>query len=178
MPVVKRGFQKVQSVRRAQIGRNRKAMVKREPNGREQRDHGPDRGTDELQARRKAITGDTRKPIDVEDPIDVLHRGTVRHLTDVQAVAASEWRRARAVLHAGGPTLAQAREPAGEAREISEERFQRAMKVVGDVDRALYDRGIAVFEETRRVVIDREKPRRLGDLKSGLNAVAIVVGIA
>lgn len=175
---MKRGFQKVQSLRRAQIGRNRKAVAKREPNGREQRDHGPDRGTEELQARRKAVTGDTRKPIDVNDPIDVLHKGTVKHITDVQALAAGEWRRARAVLHSGGPTLAQAREPEGEPREMSEDRFQKAMKIVGAVDRALYAKGMAVFEETRSVVIDRERPRRLDDLKAGLNAVARVVGVA
>lgn len=171
------GFDKYLSRRKIAAGRKRDALVKREANGRAQRDHGPDRGTDELQARREKVTGDARRPIDIEDPIDVLHRGQVKHLSDLQAEAASIWRRSSRVVASGGPVLAQFREPSGEGREITELEFRRAIHSLGKIDTALMGVGMAVLQEARSVVIHKQAPKRLDDLRAGLDAIVSALSL-
>lgn len=151
-------------------------MAEREPSGRVKRETGPDRGTERVQEIREQVAGDRRKPIDLSDPIDVLYRGHIKHLTDWQAQAAHTWRSHRDVVQVGGPVMAQQREP-GEGGEISELRHRRALDGLNAIDRALAAEPAAVRLEVRGVVIDRRPCQRLGDLRLGLDAAARALGI-
>lgn len=154
----------------------RKHLAEREPSGRVKREAGPDRGTERVQEMREDIAGDRRRPIDLSDPVDVLYRGRIRHLTDRQAAAANAWRANRSLVQAGGPVLAQMREPGG-GSEISELKHREALDALNAIDQGLNACSASVRQETRAVVIDRAKCQRLGDLRRGLDAVAKAVGI-
>ncbi len=151
----------------------------REPNGRAQRQWQPDRGTEELQARRSSVMGDHRQPVDLHDPIDRLHRGQIKHLTDEQALAAYIWRqRKREVLGGEGPRLAvlsdqvrrepPAEDPYGE---------HRARVDLGKIDHALEQCGQGVKLQCEATVERNETPRRLQDLKRGLSAIVKALGL-
>lgn len=155
----------------------RKSNEKREPNGRVKRVWQPDRGTEELQARRAAVTGDARRPVDLTDPIDRLHRGSIKHITDEQALAATIWRASMAVVLAGeGPKLAMLTDgrvaPLMAARLDEEERIARARDRLETIETALRAQPLAVQLQVKDTVLHRQTARRLGDLKTGLDAIA------
>ena len=146
----------------------------REPSGRPKRHWMPDRGTEELQARRQAIMGDHRQPVDIHDPIDRLHRGQIKHLTDDQALAAHIWRQAKRDSTGGqGPRLAvlsdQVRGPIAEDNPTRE---QAARMTLHTIEWTLSQQPLGVSEQTKATVERNETPRRLGDLKKGLQALA------
>ncbi|MDF1769855.1 hypothetical protein [Maricaulis sp.] len=156
----------------------RNKLAKREPNGRIQREHGPDRGTDQGQARREAITGDRRRPVDLADPIDILHRGQIKHLTDEQAAAAHVWRAKRHVSMCGlGPALAERREDLPPGDPMPDRKVVEATEVVERINQVLARAGGAVAQQCRMVVIDQAPATRLDDLRTGLNAIASELGI-
>lgn len=149
------------------------AKIAREPNGRRQRSHGPDRGTDEAQAKRAALTGDAKRPIDMTDPIDWLHRGMAKQLTDSQASAAHFWRgRSAAVMMGTGPRLAMLRDPVAPGEDMPERKVRQAKDALEKIDLVLRGCGQRVWRECRAVVLDRQPHHNLADLVTGLAAIA------
>ena len=150
------------------------SVPKREPSGRRKRQPWmPDRGTDQIQAKRKAVTGNAKTPIDLDDPIDVLHRGKDQQLTDTQALAAQVWRKAREdALGGEGPRLALRRDELGSEGEANPEREQRARQTLRVIKTALMQHHSGIHFTCCAVVERREQPLRLEYLRDGLDAIA------
>jgi hypothetical protein len=154
--------------------RNWWGVPRREPNGRKKRIWTPDRGTDQIQAKRKAVTGNARSPIDLDDPIDVLHRGKDPMLTDTQALAAQVWRSAKRDLLAGeGPRLAIQKDGVrGEEPEPNPEREQRARQTLQIIKTTLLRHHSGVHHVCVEVVEHKRPTLRIEYLQQGLSEIA------
>lgn len=150
------------------------SVPKREPNGRKRRIWTPDRGTEQIQAKREQVTGNHKKPIDLSDPIDVLHRGKDQKLDDTQALAAEVWRSAKRDLLSGeGPRLAMQKDgPRGEEAEGNPEREQRARQTLQIIKTTLMKAHSGIHHTCVAVVERKEAPLRVEYLQEGLSAVA------
>lgn len=146
-------------------------MEKREANGRIQRMQEPDRGTPELQARREALAGDARRPIDIADPIDVMHRGQPQLLTDTGALVATIWRAAHArVMQGEGPRLAMLRERTGPAPEDSD--TDRAKEMLDQIRAAMLFTRADHREMTKMAVLYRAFPKDRAVVADTLHRIA------
>lgn len=146
----------------------------REPSGRLQRHWQPDRGTEQIQEKRASVMGDHRQPVDLSDPIDRLHRGQIKHLTDTQALAAYIWRqRKREVLGGEGPRMAMLSDQVRKAPPPEDPYGEHRARIdLGKIDWALEQCGQGVTLQCKATVERMETPRRLQDLKRGLTAIA------
>lgn len=155
------------------MSKNWWSVPKREPNGRRKRHWTPDRGTQELQDKRKQITGSDRAPIDLDDPIDVLHRGKDAKLTDTQALAAKIWRKAREdVLGGEGPRLALRRDELGSEGVEDPTREIRAREDLNRIYDTMRRQHSGIHFTCCATVERKEPPLRIEYLQQGLDAVA------